>query len=304
MRRTPKELFHAIIIFSAILATLAAAGCGGGTKAAGLTPHTLTLTPATASLSFADLLHLTATAKDQNNHVIQTAISYTSSDKQALTVDPNGVACGGVWTPNFMVCNPGRPGIVTVTASAGSGVTAAATIYVHPVIDRLEVSAISSGTPCLSEGQTQLFQAHGFSNNLDVTTNMGPPTWQVADAAVAKTSTANLAINQAAVTAQSPGATSVFASVSGVNSLTTPFITCPVQSISLTGALSTVGQLEIKSGGTKLLQATVLDSLGATIKPTLSFFSMNPGIATAKPNSRVCRRPATRTCRRSMPATW
>jgi len=270
----------------ALATVLVSAGCGGGSKGQGLAPKTLTLTPTTASINFSGTLQFTATAKDQNGHVILTAVSYSSSDRNALSLTPNGLACGGVWNRNLTVCNPGRAGLVTVTARAGAGITASATVYVHPKIDRIEIAAITPGSPCVSQTQNQLFRATMFSNGVDITSETGPPTWQVADSNVAKTSTSGLPLNQVLVTANSPGATQVFATLSDTSSLTAPFMTCPIQSITLTGGLTTGNQVQIKTGGTGTITAKALDVLGAPVSTSsLSLFSSQPAVATTKTSS-------------------
>ncbi len=277
---------HAVAFLLAVAAVLLNSGCGGGSKGQGLAPKTLTLSPTTGSINFGGTLQFTATARDQNGKIILTAVTYTSSDARALTLNPNGLACGGVWTPNFTVCNPGRAALVTVTASAGAGITATASVYVHPTIDRIEISALSVPALCVSQKQTQAFEARMFSNGVDVTAEAGPPTWQVVDSIVAKTSTSGLPLNQVLVTASSPGATQVFATLSDVSSLTAPFITCPIQSITLTGGLSTTNQVQVKVGGTGSIQVNAVDSLGAAVSnPPVSLFSSDPAVATAKTNS-------------------
>jgi hypothetical protein len=276
-----------VVFVLLLVATALTNGCGGGgSKAQGLIPTTLKLVPTTASINFGGTLQFTPTARDQNGKVILTAVSYSSSDHRALNLNPNGLACAGVWNPNFTVCNPGRAGSVTVTAHAGAGITASATVYVHPRIDRIEIAAVTPGSPCLSQTQTQVFRASMFSNGVDITPEVGPPIWQVVDGNVAKTSTTGLPSNQVVVTANSPGATQVFAILSDVSSLTAPFTTCPIRSITLTGGLSTGDQLQLKTGGSGTIKANAIDVLGAPVSTSsISLFSSDPAIASVKSNT-------------------
>jgi hypothetical protein len=86
--------------------------------------------------------------------------------------------------------------------------------------------------------------------------------------------------NTTGLEAQNPGATSLFASVAGVNSVGTPFTVCPVQSVVVHDANSSNTYFTLTGGQTQNLVADVLDSKGASIKPTLTWTTSQPGAAT------------------------
>ncbi len=79
--------------------------------------------------------------------------------------------------------------------------------------------------------------------------------------------------------AQSPGSTVLVASVAGVNSVGTPFTTCPVQSIYVHDATSSATSFALNGGQTQNLVADVLDSKGQTIQPNLTWATSQPGAA-------------------------
>jgi hypothetical protein len=87
--------------------------------------------------------------------------------------------------------------------------------------------------------------------------------------------------------------TSIFASISGVNSVPVNFITCPVQSITLTVNGSSSNPVIVSKGGSKTVVATVLDTLGATIASAtipgsfLTWSSSDPAIASVSTSGSV-----------------
>jgi Bacterial Ig-like domain (group 2) len=82
-------------------------------------------------------------------------------------------------------------------------------------------------------------------------------------------------------TAENPGSTTIFASVSGVNSVGVPYLTCPVVSILVHDANSSNTSFTLSSSTTQPLTADVLDSAGQAIKPTLTWSSSSSATATA-----------------------
>jgi hypothetical protein len=82
-----------------------------------------------------------------------------------------------------------------------------------------------------------------------------------------------------AVTAENPGSTSLFATVSGLNSPAVPYITCPVAEIFVHSAASQDTSFTITTGGTVALTADVYDSNGQYIKPVLTWGSSAPASA-------------------------
>ena len=74
-------------------------------------------------------------------------------------------------------------------------------------------------------------------------------------------------------TAQNPGSTSVFGSVSGVNSVAVPYLTCPAASIMVHDAASPNTTFTMSAGGMQMVIADVLDTNGQSIHPTLTWGS-------------------------------
>jgi len=94
--------------------------------------------------------------------------------------------------------------------------------------------------------------------------------------------TANVitALNSGGVfTAENPGSTTIFGSVSGVTSVGVPYITCPAVSILVHDANSSNTSFTLNPGVTQPLTADVLDSAGQSIKPTLTWGSSIPAVA-------------------------
>lgn len=94
------------------------------------------------------------------------------------------------------------------------------------------------------------------------------------------TASVQTALTSGVMTAQAPGATSLFASVSGVNSVGTPYTTCPVTSILVHAAGGSQTSFSLSPTNTIGLTADVVDSAGASITPTLNWSSSLNAAAT------------------------
>lgn len=81
--------------------------------------------------------------------------------------------------------------------------------------------------------------------------------------------------------AQNPGSTSIFAAVSGVTSVGTPFNVCPVASIMVHSSTDATTSFTLNPAATQSLVADVLDTNGVAIKPVLTWGSNVPASATA-----------------------
>jgi hypothetical protein len=81
----------------------------------------------------------------------------------------------------------------------------------------------------------------------------------------------------AGLSAQNPGSTVLFAGVAGVNSVGTPFTVCPVTAINIHDAYSSNTNFSLTGGQTQNLTADVVDSMGVSIKPPLTWGSTAPG---------------------------
>jgi hypothetical protein len=80
--------------------------------------------------------------------------------------------------------------------------------------------------------------------------------------------------------AVTPGATTVFASNSGVNGVGAPYVTCPVATIQVHSASSSDTSFTLATGSTQPLTADVYDTMNQYIKPTLTWGSSSTATAT------------------------
>lgn len=272
-----------ILIF--ILGSL---GCGSGSSKSAPPVITVTLSPSpTASMNLGSTLQFSASVT-QNKTVISTPITFLSSNKGILSFSPSGLACAGSWDPNFIVCSPGAPGVVTARASGFGTASPKTVVYVHPAVTNIVASSVDGSPTCVPQNQTENFQATVFSGTSDITPFVGPLLWSVTDGTVARTSTtaAGLQTNQVQVTAAQPGLTHIFANVSGLNGQSARFETCPVQSISLVASSTGSDSLSLASGSSSTLTPTVNDSQGnAIIVSGLTWLTSQPGVATSKSGS-------------------
>jgi hypothetical protein len=268
---------------------LGSLGCGSGGSKTSPPIITVILSPSpTASMNLGSTLQFSASVT-QNKTVIATPITFLSSNKAVLSFSPSGLACAGNWGPNFIVCNPGVPGVVTARASGFGTPSAMTVVYVHPPVTNIVASSVDASPPtCVPQNQTENFQATVLSGSSDITPFVGPLTWSVIEPSVAKTSTtaAGLKSNQVQVTAAQPGLTHIFASVSGLNGQSAPFETCPVQSISVVASSTGSDSLSLASGSSSTLVSTVIDSQGNAITGSgLTWLSSQPGVATSRGSS-------------------
>jgi hypothetical protein len=267
-------------------------GCVGksGPTSNNGTVESVTLIPATtSSLDVGATQGFLASAKNALGQTVQVAVQFSSSNTASLNITASGAACAGTWDPTATVCSPGVPGIALVTASSNGVSSSPTTVYVHQHIDSITVARIGNPNPdngCFSQGQTWDYQATAFgTDGADITTTVGPLNWSTAAANVltVDSNVPNLQLNQVQVTAKNPGITQLFASVSGVtsNPLDKPYVSCLAGSIMLQVQGSTGNSVDVAAGGSKTVLATVLDTVGNTIKnPPLTWNTTNPEIAT------------------------
>ena len=86
-------------------------------------------------------------------------------------------------------------------------------------------------------------------------------------------------ITNGVLTGQAPGATTVFASVSGVNGVGVPYLTCPVATIVVHDASSSNTNFTLAPQGTQNLTADVYDTNNVYITPTLAWGSSSTATA-------------------------
>jgi len=82
-------------------------------------------------------------------------------------------------------------------------------------------------------------------------------------------------------TAENPGSTTIFGSVSGVNGVSVPYLTCPAAYILVHDASSSNTSFTLSKGGTQPLTADVFDTMGQYIRPSLTWASSSSAAASA-----------------------
>jgi hypothetical protein len=271
-------------------------------------PASIKLSPAeTASMEVGSTLVFAGAPQNSKGVAFAEPVSYQSSNPAVLTIASNGNACGGTWNSLGapQICTPGPVGTAQVVATSMGVSSPPTTVYVHQHIDSVVVSPVPTSPPtppppCISKGLTANYQAAAFSRGTDITATVGTFTWQALNSAVATPNAVTLSNpvtgllpGQMQATAGTPGMTSIFASISGVNSVPVNFITCPVQSITLTVNGSSSNPVIVSKGGSKTVVATVLDTLGATIASAtipgsfLTWSSSDPAIASVSTSGSV-----------------
>lgn len=279
------------IALPTILLLVGLVGCSSGgavTTTSFAVPASIAIAPTPyLSMEIGTNQSFSAAALNAAKAVITEPVSFQSSNTAVVTVAANGLACAGSWDSlsNPQICTPGTVGVAQVTATAQGVSSPSTTVYVHQHIDKLTVSQFTlpnqppPANPCFSVGQSNNYQANAYSRGIDITPSVGVFSWQTQYPSVAALNTTDpaLFLGQAQVTAKAPGLTSIYATIGNVNSLPVYFTTCPVQSIALTVTAAT--------SSSKTIMATVLDSLGTTINPQLTWSSSQPGSVTANSGS-------------------
>ncbi|MFI5117076.1 MAG: beta strand repeat-containing protein [Terriglobales bacterium] len=134
----------------------------------------------------------------------------------------------------------------------------------------------AAATVTLTGANTIAFGAHLNVTASGYGATTPPTTATLSNGSATCSGTANVhtALTSAGVfTAQNPGSTTVFGSVSGVNSVAVPYLTCPVASIMVHDANSSNTSFTLTVGGTQPLTADVFDTKGQYIKPSITWGS-------------------------------
>ncbi|MFZ1915959.1 MAG: hypothetical protein WAU58_00170 [Terriglobales bacterium] len=287
-----------LLILLAITLVIALAGCLGGNTAnsgnGGV--KNISLNPGgNLSLDVGGTLGFSASATDANGRPIvgadiQFIVSSPpgSTEPPPLSMTSGGGACAGTWDVSQSLCSAGSPGIAIVTAVANGVRSPQTTVYVHEHIATLQVSQAQTLPPvydCFSQGQTWLYQGRAYDmNGSEITDTVGQLFWASTNTGVLTTNTnpplqIPLPLNQVQITAASPGITQLSASISGTSSNPIPVTTCLVESVRLQASGTTASSVNVTSGSSVLLQATVVDSLGFTLtKPPLTWISSDPEV--------------------------
>jgi hypothetical protein len=254
------------------------------------------------SLEVGQVQALLATAKNHLGVAVTETFSFQSSNSAVLTIAGDGSACAGTWDSltSPAVCTPGPTGVAQVTATTQGVSSPPVSIYVHQHITGVSISKVPNQPPtlsslCFSRGapsgpESALYQAFAFSGTADITSSVGPFSWQSVLLAGQATSAVTLTppltgapLTQEIATASAPGITPFFAIVSNFHSQPVQFETCPVQSVSL-AALGNPGttSFAVNTGTTTTLNATVTDILGMNLVGVpLTWQSTNPISVTA-----------------------
>lgn len=127
-----------------------------------------------------------------------------------------------------------------------------------------------TGTNAIASGTQLTVTASGYGATTP------PTTATLSNGSATCSGTANVITAltpSAGLTAETPGSTTIFASVSGLNSPGLPYITCPVASIFVHSASNYDTSFTLAAAGTQALTADVYDSNGVYIKPPLTWGS-------------------------------
>jgi hypothetical protein len=281
------------------------ASCGSGTSTKVTTneiPAVVNLTPApNVSLEVGKFVSFTAAAQNSAGNPVTETFSFQSSAPNIVTVSSGGAACAGTWdsltAPS--VCTPGSTGVAQITAVANGVPSAPVTVYVHQHVTSVVIKKVPNQPPTLSNAclskrapsgnpESVLYQAFAFNGNTDITSSIGPFTWQSA-APSGQTSSASAVtligppvtapLNQETAQANNPGSTLIAASAGSVNSQPVSFTTCPVQAITLAAVNnpSTTTSFTVSAGTATTLNATVTDILGMPLTGiSLTWSTSNP----------------------------
>ncbi len=163
-------------------------------------------------------------------------------------------------------------GTATCSGTANVLTSLLTTTGVNPVINATATVTLTA-TNAIAGGTHLTITNEGFG------AVQAPTTATLSDGTATCSGTASVvtALNASTgLETQAPGSTVLFASVAGVNSVGAPFTTCPVQSINVHDANSSATNFSLIGGQAQNLVADVLDSKGATIKPSLVWATSQP----------------------------
>src|SRR6266513_2467271 len=222
----------------------------------------VTVSPATASISVGQLLQLTATPKDSAGGALTgRTVTWTSSNTSVATVSSSGLVTGSV------------AGTATITATS-EGKTGSAAVTVAPVP---VASVVISPPPSIRVGQTVQLTAtlkDSTGNTLTGRTVM----WGSGDTTVARVSLSGL------MTGVAEGSATITATSEGKSSTATITVALvPVASVAVSPATASVAV-----GQTLQLAAMPKDSAGAVLNGrTVTWMSDNTSVATVSSSGQV-----------------
>ena len=284
---------------------LVACGSSSNNESGNRTPDNIALTPTRdVSLEIGATQAFAAIAQDRTGTALTPSplISFVSSNNSIVTIAASGLACAGKWDSlaNPQICAPGPVGTASITATSMGVSSPPVIVHVHQHIDSVAIAPLPNQTGLefnckltapfnnvagFSKTLTFNYQAIASSGGLDITSTVGPITWQTINPNVASTSitATGLQTGQVQVTAVDPGMTQIFATIAGINSQPKDFITCPVKSISLAVTGTNDNSFTVSSGGSKTITATVMDSSDTTLTtpPSLVWSTSDAGAFSA-----------------------
>ena len=281
MRRVSAVPFLAAV--TAVFGLSVMLACGGN-NTANTNVSQLILSPTTFSLNEGSVGTLSVTAENSAGTVVAADITFSSSNSSIASVSTGGLICAGQWDSVFINCNTttgtGGVGQVTITATSGSA-NATATVYVHESVDRVDTGL---GTACTTMGQSVPIFGVAYNTSVppcttaspcNITSTVGPFTFGSNDTTVVAGNT------DGGLTAGIPGATTVFSSVAGVNSVGTRYLTCPVSYIVVHSSTNNnVTNFTLNTGNTLPIVANVYDTNNQPIAPPVIWSSSVPATAT------------------------
>jgi len=208
----------------------------------------------------------------------------TNATAQVTLSDTNLIGTG----TRLAVTNSGTGGGTTAPTSAtlsnGTATCSGTATVITQLITSVGVNPVinATGTVTLTDKDAIASGTHLTITNQGYGASQPPTTATLSNGTATCSGTASVITVLNAATgleAQNPGATSLFASVAGVNSVGTPFTVCPIVSINVHDATSPATDFTLTGGGTQNLVADVLDSKGASIKPNLNWTTSQTGAA-------------------------
>ena len=304
------KFFSAVSLAFLIAGCTLLPSCGGGsaTKTAPeVVPTGVSLSPGpNISLEVGKAVSFSATPAADT-------FSFQSSNPTVVTVANNGQACAGTWNSLSVpqICNPGPVGTAQVTATTLGVTSSPVTIYVHAPITSIAISKVP-GQPqtlsdsCISKGPVHgperwLFQAAAFNGSTDITSSVGPFSWQQINPGTANIvalvtppngtqgcllSPQAQCLNQQAAIANTPGVGQIFATASGFRGQPISIETCRVKNISIAAADNppSTTSFVVNSGTSTTLNATVTDIADQAITGVpLTWSTLNPVSVGASP---------------------
>lgn len=290
-----QRCFSSFTLISTLVFIAALTGClgkssnnsgTGGVQSVSLNPT------GNISLEVGGTQVFTATAKDGLGRVIVGTIQFVVQGPQGgvspLSVASNGNACAGTWDPQIAMCTPGTSGVATVTALVNGVSSPPTTVYVHQHVDSITIRQAETMPPphdCFSQDETWIYQAKAFNNGVDITNTVGEFSWSPTNGGVLTATPYTPpgqpnVLNQIKITADSPGITNLFATVSGTSSSPFPLTTCLVKYIRLRISGASGNTITLNNGGSVTVEATVVDTQGFVLtKPPLTWSTTNPEVA-------------------------